>query len=51
MPAVRVLPANSVSAIVDNQDKHDLPLQRVSLMMRGSRCNFPDLSTAVDIQD
>ena len=48
MPAVRVLPANSVSAVVDNHDEHDLPLQRVSLMMR-EIFPKPGLSMAVDI--
>lgn len=47
MAVVRLLPANSESAVVDSHDKHDLPLQVVSLMMCEKRSNVPGLLTAV----
>lgn len=44
---VRVLPANSESAVVDIHEEHDLPLQGVSLMMCGNASKIPDLLTVV----
>ena len=52
MPVVRVLPANSESAVVDIHDEHDLPLQGMSLMMCENASINPSSSTAVaDIHD
>lgn len=47
MAVVRVLPAKSESAVVDNHDEHDLPPYEVSLMMRKNGLKVEALSTAV----
>ena len=47
MAVVKVLPANSESAVVDNHDKHDFRLQGVSLMMCENVSSALDLLTAV----
>ena len=47
MAVVRVLPANSESAVVDSDEEHDLPLHEVSLMMSESISKVPDVLMTV----
>lgn len=47
MAVVRVLPANSESAVVDTHEEHDLPLHEVSLMMSESNSKVPDVLMTV----
>lgn len=52
MAVVRVLPANSESAVVDNHDEDALPLHEVSLMICENVSNVLDLLTvAAGIHD
>lgn len=50
MAVVRVLPANSESAVVDSHDEYDLPSLEVSLMMCDIVSNVPDLLTVGRIE-
>ena len=47
MAVVRVLPANSESAVVDSHEGRDLPVLEVSLMMSESVSNAPDVLMTV----
>ena len=47
MAVVRVLPANSESAVVDSHDEYDLLLQGLNLIMGDSDSKVLDLLTTV----
>ena len=47
MAVVRVLTANSESAVVDSHEEHDLPVLEVSLMMSESVSKVPDVLMTV----
>ena len=47
MAVVRVLPANSESAVVDSHEEWDLPVLAMSLMMSESVSKVPDVLMTV----
>ena len=47
MAVVRVLPANSESAVVDSHEERDLSVLEVSLMMSESVSKVPDVLMTV----
>lgn len=47
MAVVKVVPANSESAVVESHDVYGFALQVVSLMMRETVSNVQDVLTAV----